>query len=674
MSLIKKWFIIVFIICAIVGFIFFTIGKNAGIKSEESINNPLLQKMLHKALVVNGPYINNGVIPPTNQWFSSFAFHQPSQPVYAYPLAVQATETGLGVAVPQIRSSADLIESGYQQQLAILLDGFIAQKIRSYDALSVELEHTESKQTVMHSRITQGSPFLFISLMPNRQITFKPDGFKLKQIGNSQWIYSRGNIRFGIFIDSSSVNASNSGGQLTYKNAQEQTKIAVFALPKNAKETEYFSAAKNPISSTSIASKRSGNLFETTVSIKTNEDTATLFGLIPNHKPIENQENFGQFDTIYGHQTIYKGMKFNFTTPLEIPATELPIENLNPTERDIVVDLIRKDADSLEFTKTDSYFAGKELYRAAQLLQLAKQLEAEESADKIQEKLVTELSMWFDPEGYKKRQDKFFYYDNKLKGLVAQTPSFGSEKFNDHHFHYGYFISAASIASRYDPDFLNQHKNFIDLIIKDIANTNHKDKDFPVLRHFDEYTGHSWAAGFAEFEAGQNQESSSEAAHAWYAIYYWSKITQNDQQQEEALWLFSRETQAARTHWLEIDKNSFIYDNYAHQIVSLVWNGKMEYATFFDNNPESKLAIQLIPVFPGSTYLGHNKGRIKKNIEAIYSEKKARNFSKFKDYLLMYQALYNPKVVEAELSHTSVDQIDDANSLSYLYAWVYTRN
>ena len=35
--------------------------------------------------------------------------------------------------------------------------------------------------------------------------------------------------------------------------------------------------------------------------------------------------------------------------------------------------------------------------------------------------------------------------------MVGLTPSFGSEEFNDHHFHYGYFLSAAGLLGADDP-------------------------------------------------------------------------------------------------------------------------------------------------------------------------------------------------------------------------------
>lgn len=40
---------------------------------------------------------NSALKPPTNKWFSSLAFKQPSDPVFAYPLAFQTTANGFAI-------------------------------------------------------------------------------------------------------------------------------------------------------------------------------------------------------------------------------------------------------------------------------------------------------------------------------------------------------------------------------------------------------------------------------------------------------------------------------------------------------------------------------------------------------------------------------------------------
>ena len=40
--------------------------------------------------------------------------------------------------------------------------------------------------------------------------------------------------------------------------------------------------------------------------------------------------------------------------------------------------------------------------------------------------------------------------------MVGLTPSFGSDEYNDHHFHYGYFLYAAGVLAANDPALAKQ--------------------------------------------------------------------------------------------------------------------------------------------------------------------------------------------------------------------------
>ncbi len=63
----------------------------------------------------------------------------------------------------------------------------------------------------------------------------------------------------------------------------------------------------------------------------------------------------------------------------------------------------------------------------------------------MRDKLTAELTKWTDPQGCAERAAFCFVYDEQGKGIVGLTPSFGSDEYNDHHFHYGYFLYAAGI-------------------------------------------------------------------------------------------------------------------------------------------------------------------------------------------------------------------------------------
>ena len=60
-------------------------------------------------------------------------------------------------------------------------------------------------------------------------------------------------------------------------------------------------------------------------------------------------------------------------------------------------------------------------------------------------------------------------YDTAWKGVVSSASyvqndsgvDFGNSYYNDHHFHYGYFIHAAAIIAYLDPTWLPQNKDWV---------------------------------------------------------------------------------------------------------------------------------------------------------------------------------------------------------------------
>lgn len=72
---------------------------------------------------------------------------------------------------------------------------------------------------------------------------------------------------------------------------------------------------------------------------------------------------------------------------------------------------------------------------------------------------------------------------------------FGNTYYNDHHFHYGYHILAAATIGHLDPDWAQANADYVNTLVRDVANPSSKDAFFPMWRSFDWYHGHSWAHG-----------------------------------------------------------------------------------------------------------------------------------------------------------------------------------
>ncbi len=129
------------------------------------------------------------------------------------------------------------------------------------------------------------------------------------------------------------------------------------------------------------------------------------------------------------------------------------------------------------------------------------------------------------------RQKFPLVYDTTWKGVVSSGTyitddagqDFGNTYYNDHHFHYGYFIHAAAVIAYLDPNWLSLNKEWVQTLVRDAANPV-QDDYFPFSRAFDWYHGHSWAKGLFESADSKDQESSSEDAFFAYAIKMWGHV------------------------------------------------------------------------------------------------------------------------------------------------------
>ena len=64
---------------------------------------------------------------------------------------------------------------------------------------------------------------------------------------------------------------------------------------------------------------------------------------------------------------------------------------------------------------------------------------------------------------------------------------FGNAWYNDHHFHYGYYIYAYAVLAAFDPKWGAKNLEHILVMVRDIANPSKDDHYFPVHRHKDWY-------------------------------------------------------------------------------------------------------------------------------------------------------------------------------------------
>ena len=157
------------------------------------------------------------------------------------------------------------------------------------------------------------------------------------------------------------------------------------------------------------------------------------------------------------------------------------------------------------------------------------------------------------------------------------------------------------------------------MLIRDAANPNRDDPEFPFLRNFDPYAGHSWANGHAGFPDGNNQESSSEAVFFASGLISYGEAIGNTTIRDLGIYIYTTEVAAIQDYWFDVHDETWT-DNYQHETAGIVWGSGVAYGTWFSGEPEMKLGIQYLPIHAGSLHLGLSPQVLDDQYDEVLSE------------------------------------------------------
>lgn len=606
--------------------------------------------------------VDPGLAPPTNRWYSGMFLGAEPQPVFAMPLAVQADDAGVTLGLPRVSASERTITAPFAPELRLGLpaDGFTATRA---DPVSVTSTFTSSGTPVGELDLAEGWPYVGYTALDDQDVTV-PGELQARD-GGRWWATAVGDTTYGLAVaraDGSRRSVEPTGDALGLGRGET---LLVFAARKD-RTLEQLERGAVPVHGTSIGHAVRGGQARTRIEYDTPGGRSTVLAAMP-HQRLTRAQVVGRVDSLYGPLRLVRSRALVSGVRAVRPEATLELDGLDRKARaelreQVVADVAEEVSGS--DPREDTYFGGKDVHRMAQLTRLAEDVGADESARTIREKAVSALDAWLGGDSEcATGSTRCFSYDSAWKGVVGRTPSFGSEEFNDHHFHYGYFLSAAALLGEGEPRLLDRWRPTLTALAEDIASpaTNGA---LPALRTFDPYTGHSWAAGRSEFADGNNQESSSEAINAWNGLAAWADADGNRALARQATWQLSLETASARAYWLQPRHLPAAFD---HAIVSLNWGGKREWATWFSAEPSAMLGIQLLPMPPVLAQGGIDERRVRASV----AEASAGGFdTMFGDYLTMYLALAEPRRALAIGRSLPDAAIDDGNTRSHLLAWL----
>ncbi|UOE95402.1 glycosyl hydrolase [Alkalihalobacillus sp. LMS39] len=640
----------------------------------------------------------------TNTWWGSLAVEQYSMNQYPHPFSVRHREEGFHVfydaphnmVVHQNKEAGtwhingaigtDFIigHSSTKQFQHALVDDYNDWYVRGL------LEDDTRKMRVTYG---VGSPYLFVEYEEGTaELTFDIQPTIWENQGHIIGFSTHDNKHYAAFA----LPGENWTGLDSKTLSTESDYVSIAKLPDNRVQMlqrfeEYaYSVVRDAIADweyNETTGKVSTTYKVTTEAKRQDAPDGTIFALYPHqyrHLTQASEQRLlddYRIRTIRGNMLMLPGKEFS--TELMYTGVLPSLPDLGNYDRERLKSYL-DNAKSHYPTGSDTYELGKYLGKLATLAPIADQMGEAELAEQFRNELKTILEDWFqatDSHGKLKGKNLFYYNENWGTLLGYHAAHSSATRINDHHFHYGYFVKAAAEIARTDAQWAAEDNwgGMVELLIRDFAG-GRDDEMFPYIRMFDPYSGNSWADGLATFDSGNNQESSSEAMHAWTNVILWAEATGNKELRDRAIYLYTTEMSAINEYFFDVHEEIFP-EEYGPEIVTINWGGKMDHATWWHSGMVEKYAINWLPFHGGSLYLGHHPDYVERAYEALRTENGSTDWNLWSNMVWMYRALSNPADALQQME-ASIDEyglfnpgnekwIERGSTKAQTYHWIH---
>lgn len=606
---------------------------------------------------------------PTNQWYSGLIFSPKPEVLFAQPYSVRAADTGFEMALPTRQVIATErrdteIHYPHRSPLVISPVAFRATQGKLAKATDWAIDIAMGSNTDRFDlTVAHGSPYVFGRISQGPVAFQTASESQRTQLGTDARVLtltSNGQT-FAVF-GPSGVRWEQKGQQWLAYLPQGKGYFSAAVLPDNQPETlELFTRhAYAFVTQTQVKWQftESSNAVETDYTVNTEimegTESQTLQGLYPHHWHQNDSvagKLVGQYETIRGAVRLLPSNQFSTHltyrgfVPFWPTVTQHPrLGELN----DVMKADVRNARRNMLQIGNGPYWQGKGLQRITKVMDVAEQQGDAEAAKRLQSLIKGRIEQWFAG----KDRNTYFHLDKTLGTVLAYPEEyFAVEQMNDHHFHYGYWIRTMADLALRDPEWTSdaQWGAMTQLLIKDIATAERGHPDFPFLRTFDIYEGHSWASGIGLGELGNNQESSSEAINAWAALILWAEIRSDKALRDLGIYLYTTEIEAIRHYWFDVH-NLVFAPEYKNKEVSMLFGGAYKHNTWWTDEPRQIKGINLLPISTSSTYLGLDPEHTRRSLATLPEDtriyesrgKRANPTDMWQDLFAKYMGLTDP--------------------------------
>lgn len=332
-------------------------------------------------------------------------------------------------------------------------------------------------------------------------------------------------------------------------------------------------------------------------------DQTVLMGFLPHHYYSDEYMGYPvlpvaqpTYMTPRGEMRVWESKDVTFTYPVHsfLPYFPAPMEWNEEFSSTRMTELNADYAKRGSFGG-DTYWGGKGLTQMAHYMTFALQMGDSATFRMAKQRLKDVLIDWYT---FTPGEERFYFARYPRWGaLIGMDPSYDSETFNDHHFHYGYFVYASAVLCLLDDDFRTQYGPMAREVARDYANWQ-RSADEPWFRTFDPYCGHSFAGGLGNQGNGNGQESSSEAIQGWGGVWMLGAALQDQDMLEAGIFGYTLETRATAEYWFDKRRRNIDYTKYTHPYCCNLTMQGVGWWTWFSGDPVWMHSIQWLPISP----------------------------------------------------------------------------
>ena len=622
-------------------------------ESRSTLNNnqgSQAYQMEHRTIYAVDSLLNRPL--PSNDWWTYALVNPWTGKLWAYPALVWADVTGISIAKPSYWEPTGC-EMKWNDPLTITTLAFSPDSLiassphRPFSPQSALISHwsdymiafvLQDGSAEVRVTLMQGSPLVWLEFTNAEPTITNPDPNALT-----------------VFQHTAGNTTTLAVAVLTDHLTTEDLQPYAFRIPRNTQITYDYRSNQSllrtqfHISYQDIVPTNANGIWQ---------------GFLPHHYYNTHTDIAfapATYATPRGEMRLAQGNDFTIDYPVHgmLPFFPVPYDTLQGYDPELMRTLCAEYALAGSFG-ADTYWGGKGLTQMAHYMTTAYQLGDTATFELAKSRLRATLIDWYT---YTVGEDQYYFaYYDRWGALVGFDPSYDSDTFNDHHFHYGYFVYASALLCMFDDDFRQQYGPMARLVALDYANpyrstsaqqssifkrsdlpssaqqssifkrsdlptSPQRSTIFPSFRTFNPYLGHSFAGGMGNEGNGNGQESSSESMQGWGGVWMLGAALGDEDLMEAGIYGYTLEARGTAEYWFDRGRRNIDYTKYLHPYCCNLTMQGVGWWTWFSGDPVWMHSIQWLPISPLlQNYLSQDRDFARWDYTQMYAAKEVGDY------------------------------------------------